>query len=95
MLKRLRLSHEVIWKAVLTIDDAVLSIDSLESIKHFVPTQDEVRRSRAILKGRNTLTGYSPRQANALRAYEGKISSLSAGDQYFSQVSPACGCDQG
>jgi len=43
MLKRVRLTNRSIWAAVVGVDDGALSIDNLKAVKHFVPTQDEVR----------------------------------------------------
>ncbi|GAA5889934.1 hypothetical protein JCM5296_003653 [Sporobolomyces johnsonii] len=47
MLARIRLSHAAIRDAILLIDDAKLSVDSLKAIKHHAPNLDEIETLRS------------------------------------------------
>lgn len=84
MLARLRLSHPSIRDAILHLDDSNLSIDNLKAIKQNAPTTDEVSQSHLPFK--LTLKFLSPK-IEAIKAYVGDITKLSASDRYFNEVS--------
>jgi len=85
MLARLRMPHSAVRSALLRLDDQQLSVDNLSSLKHFCPTQDEV----SILldsSSRGAALILTCLQIDALRSFEGDVTTLTAADQFFNEV---------
>jgi diaphanous 1 len=49
MLARIKLPYPVIRKAILELDDNVLSVDNIRAIAQFVPTAEEVNDACCVL----------------------------------------------
>lgn len=77
--------HRAVRDAVLVLDDKSLSLENLKAIKHFTPSTEEVRISFCFLL---RLDGADPGswQMEAIRNFDGDITSLAASDQYLNEV---------
>lgn len=84
MLSRFRMSYQAIRHAVLAVDNSRLSVDNLMALRQYTPTSEEVSLHSAIKTDR--CAEHLPQMEN-LRSYNGPVTSLTPGDQYFAEVS--------
>lgn len=94
MLARIKLTYPEIRRSVLLVDDGLLTVDNLKSLRQYVPTIEEVRDYMTcpiadILVRVTTaiLTFFVPiPQIKLLRAYEGDRKTLGNAERYFIEV---------